>query len=36
MPREALSVSPYWRRTYTDERWRDIKRDWLAEVERDV
>ena len=36
MPREALSVSPYWRRTYTDERWREIKRDWLAEVERDV
>jgi NADPH-dependent ferric siderophore reductase len=36
MPRQALSVSPYWRRTFTDERWRSVKRDWLSEVERDV
>ncbi len=36
VPREALSVSPYWRRTFTDERWREVKRDWLADVERDV
>lgn len=36
VPREALSVSPYWRRTLTDEKWREIKRDWLAEVEQDV
>ncbi len=34
--REALSVSPYWRRTMTDERWREVKRDWLAEVEQDA
>lgn len=36
VPRDALSVSPYWRRTMTDERWREVKRDWLAEVERDT
>jgi len=36
MPREALSVSPYWRRTLTDEKWREIKKDWLAEVEQDA
>lgn len=36
VPREALSVSPYWRRTMTDERWREVKRDWLAEVEQDT
>lgn len=30
------SISPYWRRNYTDERWREVKRDWLAEVESDV
>lgn len=36
VPREDLSVSPYWRRTYTDEHWREIKRDWLRAVEQDV
>ena len=36
VPREALSVSPYWRRTMSDERWREVKRDWLAQVEQDV
>jgi NADPH-dependent ferric siderophore reductase len=36
MPRERLSVSPYWRRTFTDESWREVKRDWLAQVEADV
>lgn len=36
IPREALSVSPYWRRTFTDENWRQIKRGWLQEVEQDV
>lgn len=36
LPREDLSISPYWRRTYTDERWREIKRCWLGEVEQDV
>ena len=36
MPRERLSVSPYWRRTFTDESWREVKKSWLAEVEADV
>ncbi len=27
-PRQELSLSPYWRRTYTDERWRELKKDW--------
>ncbi len=36
MPRARLSVSPYWRRTFTDESWREVKKDWLAEVEADV
>jgi NADPH-dependent ferric siderophore reductase len=36
MPRERLSVSPYWRRTFTDERWREVKKAWLREVEADV
>lgn len=33
---DHLSISPYWRRTYTDERWREVKRQWLAEVATDV
>jgi len=36
IPREDLSVSPYWRRTFTDERWREVKRAWLTDVEQDV
>lgn len=34
--REHTSISPYWRRDFTDEKWREVKRDWLAEVEQDV
>lgn len=29
---EHLSCSPYWRRGYDDEQWRQIKGDWLREV----
>lgn len=36
IPREDLSISPYWRRAFTDESWREVKRDWMAAVERDV
>lgn len=36
LDRQAISVSPYWRRGHTDEAWREVKREWLAEVERDV
>lgn len=35
LPREALSVSPYWRRRFTDEGWRAVKSGWLREVEHD-
>lgn len=34
--RSRLSVSPYWRRGQTDEAWRQVKKEWLAEVEQDV
>lgn len=34
--REDASISPYWRRNFTDERWREVKNDWLADVETDV
>lgn len=30
------SISPYWRRDHTDEAWREIKRQWMAEQEHDV
>ncbi|ADB49345.1 siderophore-interacting protein [Conexibacter woesei] len=36
VPREALSVSGYWKRTLADEDWRAVKRDWNAQVEQDV
>lgn len=32
----GASISPYWRRTYTDEDWRKVKREWLAEVAKDI
>ncbi|MFC0002767.1 siderophore-interacting protein [Micromonospora siamensis] len=33
VPREALSISGYWRRGMTDEGWRASKADWNARVE---
>lgn len=27
----VASISPYWRRQHTDEAWRQVKRQWLAE-----
>lgn len=36
LDRSLLSISPYWRRGQTDEAWREVKRDWLAEQEQDV
>jgi NADPH-dependent ferric siderophore reductase len=36
IPRDGASISPYWRRTMTDERWREVKREWLSEQELDV
>jgi len=32
----GASISPYWRRDFTDERWREAKAEWLAESERDA
>ena len=34
--RDTASISPYWRRHHTDERWRETKRQWLAEQAADV
>ena len=33
---ESASISPYWRRDHTDEAWRSIKKQWLAEQEMDT
>ena len=33
LTRQDLSCSPYWRRTMTDEAWRQIKRDYVAAME---
>jgi NADPH-dependent ferric siderophore reductase len=32
----ALSASGYWKRTLTDEGWREAKRDWNAQVEAET
>ncbi len=32
----TASISPYWRRLHTDEDWRQIKRQWMAEQAADV
>ena len=36
MPREGTSISPYWRRRFTDEAWREVKGAWLADVQQDA
>jgi NADPH-dependent ferric siderophore reductase len=36
VPREALSVSGYWKRTRTDEEWRADKPEWNRLVEEDA
>lgn len=33
---DGASISPYWRRKHTDEDWRAIKRQWIAEQAADV
>lgn len=33
---DGASISPYWRRRHTDEDWRAIKRQWIAEQSADV
>jgi NADPH-dependent ferric siderophore reductase len=36
LPREALSVSGYWKRTRTEEGWREDKAEWNRLVEQDT
>ncbi len=36
LSRGDMSCSPYWRRTMTDEAWRRVKRDFVAQMEADV
>lgn len=35
VPREQLSISGYWRLGKTDEAWREVKREWNEQVERE-
>ena len=34
--KSAASISPYWRRDHTDEAWRAVKAQWIAEQDADV
>jgi len=36
LPREALSISGYWKRTRTEEGWREDKAEWSQLVEQDA
>ena len=36
LDRRSMSCSPYWRRTMTDESWRQVKRTFVAAMEADV
>ena len=36
LTRGDMSCSPYWRRTMTDEAWRQVKADYVAAMEADV
>jgi len=36
VPREALSISGYWKRDRTEEGWRDDKAEWNRQVEADA
>lgn len=36
IPKDGASMSPYWRRDFTDEAWREVKADWVAEMRHDV
>jgi NADPH-dependent ferric siderophore reductase len=36
LPREAVSISGYWKRTRTEEGWREDKPDWNRLVEADL
>ena len=36
LSRQSMSCSPYWRRSMTDESWRQVKRRFVAAMEADV
>jgi NADPH-dependent ferric siderophore reductase len=36
LTRQTMSCSPYWRRTMTDESWREVKRQYVAAMDADV
>ncbi len=36
LARSDMSCSPYWRRTMSDEAWRQVKRDFVAAMDADV
>ena len=36
LSRADMSCSPYWRRTMTDEAWRRVKRDFVAQMDADL
>lgn len=36
LSRSDMSCSPYWRRSMSDEAWRQVKRDFVAAMEADV
>ncbi|WP_166389778.1 siderophore-interacting protein [Nocardioides ochotonae] len=36
LERSAMSCSPYWRRTMTDEAWRQVKADFVASMDADL
>lgn len=36
LPREALSISGYWKQTLTEDGWQASKAEWNREVEQDV
>lgn len=36
LPVQGASISPYWRRSFTDEAWREVKREFVAAMRDDV
>ena len=36
IPKPGTSISPYWRRHLTDERWREVKAEFRTTQELDV
>lgn len=36
LARSDMSCSPYWRRTMTDEAWRQVKREFVTQMDADV